>query len=173
MDDWQLLAEADLPPDARDVPVVLRRGVRGRRLPPPGLAAAMLARGLVVQLGRDARRSSANVRHPATTQVEAVQPFALDGLPGTPPAGHPPWSVLGRAFGACCFAGKLRSPCPPAERRPHPARLRGLDPYVNGYVNPFVIVYALGVRTPGFGGRGCLAPQGSGADRPSGCASRD
>jgi hypothetical protein len=74
------------PPTARgyvrDAPVVPRRGVRGED-PPPGLAAAMLALGFVVQLGRDARRSSANVRLPATARVQAASPFALDGLIGT------------------------------------------------------------------------------------------
>ena len=46
-------------------------------------------------------------RHRATP---TAQPFVLDGLPGTPP--RQPRSVAGwgRAFGACCFAGKLRSP---------------------------------------------------------------
>jgi hypothetical protein len=39
-----------------------------------------------MQVGRDARRSSANVRLPATAQVQTVKPFALDGLPGTPAA---------------------------------------------------------------------------------------
>ena len=55
-------------------------------------------------------------------------------------------------------------PCPAhrATRRTRPV-VAG-DPYVNGYVNPYVIVYALGVRTPAFGARGDLSssspPQG-------------
>jgi hypothetical protein len=81
--------------------------------PPPGVLATAIAPRLVVQPGRDARRSSANVRLSAAAQVQAAGPFVLDGLPGTTPAGHLPWSVVGRAFGACCFAGKLRSPAPP------------------------------------------------------------
>jgi hypothetical protein len=44
-----------------------------------------------------------------------AQPFALDGLPGTRRAGHGRWRGGGRAFGACCFAGKLRSPAPLAQ----------------------------------------------------------
>jgi hypothetical protein len=127
-------------------------GSGGRTLPPPGLAAVLLAWGLVVQLGRDARQSSANVRLPATAQVEAVKPFVLDGLPGITPAGYWPWSVVGRAFGACCFAGKLRSPAPPTGRRGTHDPLVAVDPYVIPYVNPYVIPYARGVRTPGFGG---------------------
>jgi hypothetical protein len=111
---------------------------------PPGVLAIRIARAPVVQAGRDAWRSSANVRHSATAQVQAAGPFVLDGLPGTPLAGHSPWLGGGRAFGACCFAGKLQ-PCP--------ARLWGGDPHVNGYVNPYVIPYALGVRTPGLGGQ--------------------
>jgi len=51
---------------------------------------------------------------PATAQVQAVKPFALDGLPGTTPAGHWRWSGVERAEGACCFAGKLRSTAGPA-----------------------------------------------------------
>jgi hypothetical protein len=107
--------------------------------PPPGILATAIAPRLVVQPGRDARRSSANVRHPAAAQVQTAGPFALDGLPGATPAGHPRWSVVGRAFGACCFAGKLRSPAPPTGRWPHPARLQGGESYVNPYVNLYGI----------------------------------
>src|SRR5688572_17529178 len=61
-------------------------------------------------MGRDARPSRANVRHPAAAQAPTVEPFVLDGLPGTTPR-RPRWVAgEGRAFGACCFAGKLRSP---------------------------------------------------------------
>jgi hypothetical protein len=50
----------------------------------------------------------------------------------------------GRAFGACCFAGKLRSHAGPALA----ALGRGqLDPYVIRYVNRYVIPYAQRVRT--------------------------
>jgi hypothetical protein len=46
----------------------------------------------------------------------------LDGLPGDPDSpGHGRRRVRGRAFGACCFAGKLRSP---AGSRPR-AAVRG------------------------------------------------
>jgi hypothetical protein len=74
----------------------------------------------------------------------------------------------GRAFGACCFAGKLRSPAPPTGATASPGPTAGPRPYVNGYV----IVYALGVRTPACGGRGCLSssdtPRGNGAAAPQG-----
>ncbi len=109
--------------------------------------------------GSDARRSSANVRLPATAQVHTVQPFALDGLPGTPPAGHWRWWVVGRAFGACCFAGKLRSPARPPGDLAYPAgggrrplRQWVRQPLRQWVRQPYVIPYALGVRTPGFGG---------------------
>jgi hypothetical protein len=101
----------------------------------------------------------------------------LTACPGTPLAGHWLWWVVGRAFGACCFAGKLRSPAPPTGRRPHPAQLGGLDPYVNGYVNPYVVPYALGVRTLGFDSRGyrssAEALRGEWSGRAVWCASRD
>ena len=53
-------------------------------------------------------------------------------------AGHSRWQ--GSAFGACCFAGKLRSPAGPG---PVPTVAKALDPYV--------IPYAQGWRTPGLG----------------------
>ena len=87
-------------------------GAGGRTLPPAYWPHGSPGRSWCRQ-GSDARRSSANVRLPAAAQVEAVQPFALDRLPGTPPAGHWRWPGVGRAFGACCFAGKLRSPARP------------------------------------------------------------
>src|SRR5215218_2122660 len=115
---------------------------------PPGVLATRLAERLVVQLGRDARRSRANVRHPAAAQVPTAQPFVLDGLPGTPACRPRSVAGEGRAFGACCFAGKLRSPAGPALA----ALGRGrLDPYVIPYVNPYVIPYAQEWRTPGYG----------------------
>jgi hypothetical protein len=42
---------------------------------------------------------------------------------------------------------------------PWPPLARRLDPYVIPYVNPYVIPYALGVRTPGLGGRAHLSSQ--------------
>jgi hypothetical protein len=86
----------------------------GCGMSPPGLLATGLAGRLVAPAGRDARPSRANVRHPAAAQVRTVQPFVLDGLPGTPPCRPRSVAGRGRAFGACCFAGKLRSPAGPA-----------------------------------------------------------
>ena len=106
----------------------------------PGVLATRIAQGLVVLAGRVARRSRANVRHPAAAQVEARMPFALDGLPGTTPRRPRSVAGWGRAFGACCFAGKLRSPGGPGPIRSG----RGCDPYVIPYVNPYVIPYAQG-----------------------------
>jgi hypothetical protein len=89
------------------------RGVRGGGFLPPGLAAGLHAKSGVVQLGRDACGSSANVRHPPPRQVHMAWPFVLVRPPGATPAGHRPWRGGVRAFGVRCFAGKLRSPaCP-------------------------------------------------------------
>jgi len=49
-------------------------------------------------------------------------------LPSTTPADHPPRSVEGRAFGVCCFAGKLRSLPRVPGGAAHPAQLRALTP---------------------------------------------
>jgi hypothetical protein len=76
-----------------------------------------------VLAGRAAWRSRANVRHPAAVQVEARRPFALDGLPGTTPCRPRSVAGEGRAFGACCFAGKLRSPAGPDPVPSWPRRL--------------------------------------------------
>ena len=112
------------------------------------MLATRLARRPVVQAGRAARRSRANVRHPATAQARTARPFVLDGLPGTTPCRPRSVAGRGRAFGACCFAGKLRSPAGPGPAPPWPRRL---DPYVIPYVNPYVIPYAQGWRTPSLG----------------------
>jgi hypothetical protein len=125
-----------------------------------------------VQLGRDARRSSTNVRHPATTQVQRRSHSRLTARP----APRPPATCRGgvvdapsaRAASLASSAALPRRPGDPA----HPPQLGGGDPYVNGYVNPYVIPYALGVRTPGSGSQGCLssteALRGRGAAAPQG-----
>ena len=114
---------------------------------PRGMLATRLAGRLVVLMGRDARPSRANVRHPAPAQLPTAYPFALDGRPGT--TARRPRSVAGegRAFGASCFAGKLRSLVIP----PWPPLAGRLDPYVIPYVNLYVIPYAQEWRTPGLG----------------------
>jgi len=128
---------------------------------------------------------------PSPRRSKRSSPFVLDGLPGTTPACHSRWSVVGRAFGACCFAGKLRSPAPPAGEPRVSGLTPGSLPYGNPYAVPYAYPYGNGyarrVRTPGSGGRGYLSssvplrgasqPQkprltgptrGSGADAPSG-----
>jgi hypothetical protein len=122
----------------------LRRGVRGEAAP-PGLLATRLARGLVVLRGRDARLSGANVRRPAAAQVPTAQPFVLDGLPGIPPRWPRSVAGRGRAFGACCFAGKLRSPGGPG---PGATVAEAVDPYASGYASPYASPYAGHPRTP-------------------------
>jgi hypothetical protein len=116
---------------------------------PPGVLATLIAPRLVVQTGH---------RWPAVKR-ECPVPRHIAGPHGAShsrltarPAPRPPTTrrgrVMGRAFGACCFAGKLRSPARPPGDGACLAQLPGLDPYVNGYVNPYVIPYALGCVPP-------------------------
>ena len=102
---------------------------------PPAILAAGLARGAVVQVRHAAPESSAMGRPGSSAAGSGWPPkaappsrrgrphasIALDRDPGHP-AGCRPRSVAGRgrAFGACCFAGKLRSPAPPTGRRASP-----------------------------------------------------
>jgi hypothetical protein len=109
-------------------------GAGGRTLPPPGVLATWLAPRLVVQTGRDARRSSANVRLPATAQVEAVQPFALDGLPGTTPAGHPSWSGGGTRLRRVLLRWQAPQPCRFPSRPPWSGQS---NPWSVPWVNPW------------------------------------
>src|SRR5215217_6087836 len=138
-----------------------------------GVLATGLARGAVVVAGRDARRSRANVRHPAAAQARTAQPFALDGRPGT--TARRPRSVAGRgrAFGACCFAGKLRSPAGPGLAA---TVAEAVDPYASRYASPYANPYAGHPRTPSPAGSavsaGC-APSGEWSGRTERCASRD
>ena len=118
---------------------------------------------------------------------------SLAACPGTPACRPRSVAGRGRAFGACCFAGKLRSPAlRTGATRLARARWRAGGPYVIPYVNPYVIPYALGVRTPGFAGRAhqCWSvplrgasqpqkprltgpPQGEWSGQAEWCASRD
>jgi hypothetical protein len=47
---------------------------------------------------------------PRRRAAPTAQPFVLDGLPGSTACRPRSVAGEGRAFGACCFAGKLRSP---------------------------------------------------------------
>ena len=117
----------------------------GGGAPSPGVLATRIARGAVVPAGRAARPSRANVRYPAAAQLPTAQPFALDGQPGARP--RRPRSVAGegRAFGACCFAGKLRSPGGPDPVPPWP---RPATPYADPYAELYADLYAGHPRTP-------------------------
>jgi hypothetical protein len=81
-------------------------------LPPSaGVLAPGIARGAVVQL----RQQCPSVKRDGT--ADQVGPLPRSPLTGTQPAaGRRLRSVAGRerAFGACCFAGKLRSPAGPS-----------------------------------------------------------
>jgi hypothetical protein len=95
--------------------------------------------------GRDARPSRANVRHPAAVQLPTAYPFVLDGLPGTTPCRPRSVAGRGRAFGTCCFAGKLRSPC---RSGPGAIVAEALDPYADPYADLYAGPYAGHPRTP-------------------------
>ena len=86
-----------------------------RGMSPPGVLATRLAGRLVVLAGRAAWLGTTPCR-----------PRSVEGR--------------GRAFGACCFAGKLRS----LPVRPDAAVAEALDPYASGYASP----YAGHPRTP-------------------------
>jgi hypothetical protein len=116
-------------------------------------------------------------------QAPTAQPFVLDGRPGTSACRPPSVAVEGRALGACCFAGKLRSPAGPGLG---PPVAEAVDPYASRYASPYASPYAGHPRTPspprrrvrpGHAPRGASRPQkprptspprGSGAARPSG-----
>ena len=161
-------------------------GVRGEASP-PGLLATRLAGRLVVLMGRDARLSRANVRHPAAAQARTAEPFVLDSLPGT--MACRPRSVAGEGtrLRRVLLRWQAPQPCSRIGRRRYPAQLQGGDPYVIPHVNLYVIPYAQGWRTPGLGGRAHRSrscplvgasrprkprptgpPRGSGAARPQG-----
>jgi len=102
-----------VPPPPAPEPPLDPRG--GRPLPPacwpPGSPqASWCGRGAMP--GRQGRMSGT----PPPRRSKPAGPFVLDGLPGTTVAGRG-WWRRGRAFGACCFAGKLRSPAGPGPVR--------------------------------------------------------
>jgi hypothetical protein len=135
---------------------------------PPGVLANLLARGQVVPGDGVARPSSANVRLPAATQVQTVQPFAIDGPPGKPAAPATAGGGGGTRLRRVLLRWQAPQPCP-AHRRVALARLVVAgDPYVNPYGNLYVIPYALRVRTPTRAARGCLCRSRTlrGASRP-------
>jgi hypothetical protein len=108
--------------------------------------------------GRQGRMSGT----PPPRSSPPAYPFVLDGLLGTTP--RRPRSVAGegRAFGACCFAGKLRSLVIPA-----------LAALWAGRLDPLRHSYAQGWRTPPYprvpASVQIMAPlRGSGAARPGG-----
>jgi hypothetical protein len=108
--------------------------------------------------------SRANVRHPAAAQLPTAQPFVLDGLPGTTPRRPRSVAGCGRAFGACCFAGKLRSsagasPVPRWPRSLTPTSFPTSCPTRRGGVPLVSLTEHIGAGEP---------PWGSGAAAPSG-----
>jgi hypothetical protein len=142
---------------------------------PPGILAIRLARGAV---GRDGRRQGrmSDIPPPRSSQRRAHS--YLTACSESRLAGHGPWQGWGRFFGACCFAGKLRSPAREPGGAAHPALLRGLHPYgiptrrggvpLLSRASTSVQVMPL-VGPVGRKNRGRLAPlRGSGAAAPGG-----
>ena len=124
-------------------------GVPGEEASSPGLLANLLARGPMMQVGQQCPAVKRECPASATAQVEAAKPFVLDRLPDNPPA-------TGRGGGGTRLRRVLlRWQAPqPCRRRGDGAclaRLQGGSPHGIPYVNPYVIVYAQGWRTPGLG----------------------
>jgi hypothetical protein len=108
---------------------------------------------------------------------------SLTACPGTTPRRPRLVAGEGRAFGACCFAGKLPQPC---RSRPRATVAEAVDPYAGPYAEPYAGPYAGHPRTPHRPGppfplavppRGASRPQtprptspprGSGAAAPQG-----
>jgi hypothetical protein len=145
---------------ARDVRSC-RGGGPGESSPRPG--CAMLARGLVVQLGRAMHGGQARMSDsPPRRRSRRSSHSRLTACPATPPAGHWRWSVVGCAFGACCFAGKLRSPAgsgpvPPWPRPSTPT----LDPTPATRVPPVPPGRRIAAGDAPPRGSGTAAPQGA------------
>jgi hypothetical protein len=100
----------------------------------PGVLATRLAARPVVLAGRAARRSRANVRHPAAAQAPTAQPFALDGLPGTQRAGHGRW----RRSSTRRRRVLLRWQAPqPWRSRSGATVTEAVDPYAGPYAEPY------------------------------------
>jgi hypothetical protein len=126
---------------------------------------------------------------PPSRRVRPPASIALDRDLGRPPAaGHGRWQV--RDAPSACAASLASSAALPVPARCHGGQ--GRNPYVILYVNPYVIPYAQGWRTPGFAGRahqywsvplrGASQPQkprltgppsGEWSGRAEWCASRD
>jgi hypothetical protein len=97
-------------------------GSGGRRLPPPGVLATWIARGGVVQLGRDARRSSANVRHPPPCRSTRRSHSRLTACPAPrPPATHRGRVVDAPSARAASLASSAALPRPPVDPRNRPS----------------------------------------------------
>ena len=102
-------------------------GVPGEEACSPGLLANLLARGPdgaggALMPGGQARMSGI----PPLRRSKRPSHSCLTACP----AARRPLAVAGegRAFGACCFAGKLRSPARRRDDGAHPARLQGGSP---------------------------------------------
>jgi hypothetical protein len=162
-------------------------GSGGRSLPPacwpPGSPEGSWCRHGAMP-GRQGRMSGT----PPPRRSPRRSHSPLTACSGPRRAGHGRWRGRGRAFGACCFAGKLRSPAGPGPAPPWPRRL---DPtsFPTSIPTAFPappMAYPAHPACPhlrwscplvgpvGRKNRGRLAPlRGSGAAAPSGCASRD
>jgi hypothetical protein len=162
-------AGRDLP--AQQPPCARGGGCRGEGDPPPGVLAPGIARGAVVPRGGMPGRQGRMSSTPPPRSSPRCSHSSLTACPGPRLAGHGRWRGWGRAFGACCFAGKLRSPAGSALV----ALSRGLDPYVIPYVNPYVNPYVIPCAADGVPLASrvvafvqVIPPRGGGAAAPSG-----
>jgi hypothetical protein len=127
-------------------------GVRGRTLPPPAYWPPGSPRGSWCRWRTDARPSRWSARSEARTND-------LDGHHARPPAARRTGD--GSAFGACCCAGKLRSPTPGTVAPTSPGPTLGDRRYVNPHAIPYARTYgnpyARRPRTPCWPERGITA----------------
>ena len=168
------------------VPVVSARRLPSLLRATPGGAGARAGR----RPGRPGPASASTPppnRNACTARTGATELLALPSLradahlEAAVRAGRRPRSVAGwgRAFGACCFAGKLRSPAGPApvsrgegELDPTLVPTRRSRVPLAGAGGGFVLVMPL-VGPVGRKNRGRLAPSGEWSGRAGWCASRD
>jgi hypothetical protein len=106
-------------------------------------------------------------------QGGGIMPASPSGLPGTRRCRQRSVAGKGRASGACCFAGKLRSPAGPAPS----AMIGAVGPYADPYADLYADPYARDSRTPSLARRSILAghaPSGGveGPRRKERCSAR-
>jgi len=131
-------------------------GSGGRTPPPPGCWPPGSPQGPWCRRGAMPGRQGRMSGTPPPRSSSRRAHSSLTACQGLRCAGYGRWRG-GRAFGAYCFAGKLRSPAPLTRRPGSPGQLRGLDPYASPYASRYASPYAGHLRTPSPPGRGITA----------------